>query len=138
MGLLGGHSTSRLEIANLILRKFAQGFMRDDLFIRVLLTLSSALPVAVAVVLVYGVLLMPYPLWGHVVAGCFVLLMSAWALLLVAGAFSSPQTRTWKWAKKWLPDASGGEGLVLVAVLYAPAVALTLLLRAFGVRGHGV
>ena len=61
--------------------------------------------------------------------------MCAWAFLLLAGAFARPQTRAWKWARKWVPDGTGEEGLVLVVVLYLPAVVLTLLLRAFGVRG---
>ena len=115
--------------------RLIQLFGRADLFMRVWLTLSFVLVTGIGSLLCIAVFLVDVPTWGRLLGMCFALLALAWAALLIAAAFSAPHTRVWKWSQKALPDAAGEEGIVLVVVLGVPAVAVTLLLRALGIKG---
>jgi hypothetical protein len=61
----------------------------------------------------------------------------AWAAVLLLGCVSPPASRPMRWASRALPGSvsvDGQEGL-LAYITFLPAAALTLALRAIGVRG---
>jgi hypothetical protein len=61
----------------------------------------------------------------------------AWALVLLGGCVSPPDSRPARWAAVALPDIADfdGESSGLLQLLFFPAAVLTLLLRSIGVRG---
>lgn len=61
----------------------------------------------------------------------------AWALVLLGGCVSPPNSRPARWAAFALPDIVDfeGETSVFAIVAFFPAAVLTLLLRGIGIRG---
>ena len=60
-----------------------------------------------------------------------------WGVVELVGAFTPPSSPWGKFAEKCYPNPAGlDDAAIFFIVVLFPAVLLTLLLRAFGVRGH--
>jgi len=112
----------------------------DDLLWRVSCFLFALLLAGVGALLCYLLLGPDGPsiwwLW-QALLWLLVAALYLWAAMLIAGCFSAPGTRPFRWARHTMPRAVDFEGdmSITVLVILLPAAALTILLRCIGVRG---
>lgn len=121
-------------------RMLKDALSADDLFWRVSCFLFALLLAGVGALVCYLLLGPDGPsiwwLWHAllwVLAGGLYL----WAAVLIAGCFSPPGTRPFRWARHAMPGVVDFEGEMhlTVMVILLPAAVLTLVLRCVGVRG---
>jgi len=120
-------------------RRLKDALTVDDLFWRVVFFLFALFMMALCVVGV-GWLLTPdaratWWVW-QVLLAAFMAGLFFCAAVMFGGCFASPGSRWSRWAQKATPDAVDiGEAIFIVAVIFLPAVVITVLLRYIGVRG---
>lgn len=117
-------------------RLLVKAVTKDDLFIRVTLVVFGV------GALVLGSLTVreahSSESWGWLQAIWIVgVMFLSWGIIVVVGAFTPPLSRWNKVAEKCYPDpAALDDAAVFLIIVLIPAVVLTLLLRALGVRGY--
>lgn len=111
---------------------------KDDLFLRVILFVFSLFALWLGTEAVQWLMNPTEEHWGwSLAAGLTGALFLSWGVVVIVGAFAPPSSRWSKLAERCYPDPSGLDDLALfLVVVLAPAAALTLLLRAFGIRGY--
>jgi len=118
--------------------RFAADLRRDDLFIRVSLFVFGLGSLALGGVAAHWLVSSRESPWGWLVlVGAVASLFLLWGCLASVGAFTSPSSRWSKVAEKFYPDPAGlDDAAFLLFVVLLPAALMTLVLRAFGVRGY--
>jgi hypothetical protein len=118
-------------------RSLVTSLNADDLFIRVVLFASGGFTVACGVYLATAVLAPAAVEWWILAGAVLGLLLLSYGVLLIGASFARPDSAWGKKAVAWYPDPTANEALLVVAVvLLLPLAALTLLLKACGVRGY--
>ena len=118
-------------------RSLVEAVTKDDLFIRVTLFVFGACALALGFVTVREALHSSES-WGWLLAFWIIgAMFISWGTIVVVGAFTPPLSRWSKVAEKCYPNpAALDDAVVFLIIVLIPAVMLTLLLRAFGVRGY--
>jgi len=120
------------------LRRLIISFERDDLFLRVVFVLSGVLfgGLGIALLVFVSTHASASP-FANILFWTFAILLTAAGGLMAARCALPAQSRLARFLDRNLPDAVGLEESVLViVVIYLPAVPLTLLLRFLGVQGQ--
>lgn len=111
---------------------------KDDLFLRVILFVFSLFALWLGIEAVRWLMNQNEEYWGWLFAvGLIGILFLSWGVVVFVRAFTPPSSRWSKFAEKCYPDPSGLDDVALfLVVVLAPAAVLTLVLRAFGIRGY--
>jgi hypothetical protein len=121
-----------------LLRVILSPFSRDDLYLRVVQVLCGGTIAYGALAVIRSLLTdaeWSQPAWFAVFAWLLAIAFLVWGSVLLAGAVSPVAWKSYSLARRAIPDGVAEDGILLVVVFFIPAAILTLLLRAFGVRG---
>jgi hypothetical protein len=118
-------------------KSLAGALTKDDLFLRVTLFVFGLCALALGVAAVNW-LMTSNASWGWLLAvGMMGGLFLLWGFIVLVSAFTPPSNRWSKLAEKCYPEpAALDDAAIFLFIVLMPAVALTLALRALGVRGY--
>jgi hypothetical protein len=116
---------------------FVEAVSKDDLVIRVTLGVFGVGAFALGLFMVCEPAYSNEPLGWLLVLLVMGLLFMLWGFVVFVAAFTAPSSRWSDFAEKCYPNPAGlDDAAIFILIILFPAVLLTLLLRALGVRGY--
>lgn len=115
-----------------------KALFKDDLIIRAALFVFGCAALAFGLIAIDWTLGSPQESWSALlVVGIIGIAFLLWGLIVSIAAFTPPSSRWSRFAEKLYPDPGGlDDAAIFFIVILLPAVILTLVLRACGVRGY--